>query len=76
MHKMLDLVPYQFVRPPSEYQAHFRESEVMAKYAREYGFSNVAIEDYPTGQTNSAGRPARNCGSPHRRTSTMFDIPR
>src|SRR5579872_5853476 len=51
MHTVLDLVPYQFVRPPSEYQGHFRESEVMAKYAREYGFSNVAIEDYPTGQT-------------------------
>ncbi len=51
MHTVLDLVPYQFVRPPSEYQAHFRESEVMAKYAKEYGFSNVAIEDYPTGQT-------------------------
>jgi hypothetical protein len=51
MHIVLDLVPYQFVRPPSEYQAHFRESEVMAKYAKEFGFSNVAIEDYPTGQT-------------------------
>jgi len=51
MHTVLDLVPYQFVRPPSEYQVHFRESEVMAKYAKEYGFSNVAIEDYPTGQT-------------------------
>src|SRR6202012_1221664 len=34
-----------------EYQGHFRESEVMAKFAKEYGFSNVAIEDYPTGQT-------------------------
>jgi aminopeptidase YwaD len=51
MHTVLDLVPYQFVRPPAEYQAHFREAEVMAKYAKEYGFSNVAIEDYPTGQT-------------------------
>jgi aminopeptidase YwaD len=51
MHHVLELVPYQFVRPPSEYQSHFRESEVMAKFAREYGFSNVAIEDYPTGQT-------------------------
>jgi hypothetical protein len=51
MHHVLDLVPYQFVRPPAEYQGHFRESEVMAKYAKEYGFSNVAIEDYPTGQT-------------------------
>src|SRR5579883_3016606 len=51
MHHVLELVPYQFVRPPSEYQGHFRESEVMARLAREYGFSNVAIEDYPTGQT-------------------------
>src|ERR1035438_10832474 len=49
MHHVLELVPYQFVRPPSEYQGHFRESEVMAKFAKEYGFSNVAIEDYPTG---------------------------
>jgi hypothetical protein len=51
MHHVLELVPYQFVRPPAEYQSHFRESEVMAKFAREYGFSNVAIEDYPTGKT-------------------------
>ena len=41
MHHVLELVPYQFVRPPSEYQGHFRESEVMAKFAKEYGFSNV-----------------------------------
>ena len=51
MHHVLELVPYQFVRPPSEYRGHFREAEVMAKFAKEYGFSNVAIEDYPTGQT-------------------------
>src|SRR6202167_3604310 len=51
MHHVLELVPYQFVRPPEEYKAHFREAEVMAKFARDYGFSNVAIEDYPTGVT-------------------------
>ena len=51
MHHLMQLVPYQFVRPPSEYQGHFRESEVMARLAKEYGFTNVAIEDYPTGQT-------------------------
>lgn len=51
MHHVLELVPYQFVRPPAEYQGHFREAEVMAKFAKEYGFSNVAIEDYPNGQT-------------------------
>src|SRR5689334_14640640 len=51
MHHVLQLVPYQFVRPPAEYQGHFRESEVMAKLAKEYGFTNVTIEDFPTGQT-------------------------
>ena len=51
MHHLMQLVPYQFVRPPSEYHGHFRESEVMAKLAKEYGFTNVTIEDYPTGQT-------------------------
>ena len=51
MHHVLELVPYQFVRPPSEYQGHFRESEKLAAMAKEYGFSKVAIEDYPTGQT-------------------------
>ena len=51
LHHVLELVPYQFVRPPSEYNAHFREAETMARFAKEYGFSNVVIEDYPTGQT-------------------------
>src|SRR5580765_4254576 len=51
MHHVLELVPYQFVRPPSEYQGHFHEAEVMARFAKEYGFSNVSIEDFPTGQT-------------------------
>jgi hypothetical protein len=35
MHHVLELVPYQFVRPPAEYQGHFRESEVMVKFARD-----------------------------------------
>src|SRR6478672_7486734 len=51
LHHVLDQVPYQFVRPPSEYQGHFRESEAVAKLATEYGFTNVKIEDFPTGQT-------------------------
>ena len=56
MHHVLELVPYQFVRPPSEYQGHFRESEVMARLAKEYGFSNVTIEDYPTRPDLAADR--------------------
>src|ERR1700744_3614751 len=49
MHNVLEQVPYQFVRPPSEYQGHFREAEAVARLAKEYGFANVTIEDYPTG---------------------------
>jgi hypothetical protein len=51
LHNVLEQVPYQFVRPPSEYQGHFREAEAVARMAKEYGFSNVTIEDFPTGQT-------------------------
>ena len=36
MHHVEELVPYQRVRPASEYQGHFRESEVMAGFAKEY----------------------------------------
>jgi hypothetical protein len=50
MHTVLELVPYQRVRPPTEYDVHFRESEVMARMAREYGFENVAIESFASGQ--------------------------
>ena len=48
MHHVLELVPYQRVRPLSEYTGNFRESEVMARFAKEYGYSNVRIETFPT----------------------------
>ena len=50
MHHVLELVPYQRVRNPEEYKGHFRESEVMAQFAKEYGFSNIAIESFAEGQ--------------------------
>jgi len=50
MHHVLELVPYQRVRPPSEYNAPYRESRVMADFAKEYGYSNVTIETYGTPQ--------------------------
>ncbi len=51
MHHLLELVPYQRVRPLGEYRAdgHFRESDVMARFAREYGYSTVEIESFPGG---------------------------
>jgi peptidase M28-like protein len=54
MHHVLELVPYPRIRPTSEYTAHFRESEVMAGFAREYGYSTVEIESFPTNQRNWA----------------------
>jgi hypothetical protein len=51
MHNLLEQVPYQFVRLPAEYEGHFREAEAVARMAKEYGFSKVGIEDFPTGQT-------------------------
>src|SRR5512138_1504535 len=47
MHHVLELVPYPRIRPIAEYQGHFRESEVIAGFAREYGFSSVDIESFP-----------------------------
>ena len=48
MHHLLELVPYQRVRLPDEYNGPYRESQVMAKFAKEYGFANVTIETYGT----------------------------
>jgi aminopeptidase YwaD len=50
MHHVLELVPYPRIRPVSEYTGHFRESEVMAGFARDYGFSSVEIESFPSPQ--------------------------
>lgn len=50
MHHLLELVPYQRVRKPAEYNTHFQESEVMAQFARDYGFDNVTIESFASGQ--------------------------
>ncbi len=47
---VLELVPYPRVRSQAEYESHFRESEVMARFAKEYGYSNVEIESFPGGQ--------------------------
>src|SRR6187200_2303803 len=48
MHHVLELVPYPRVRPLTEYTGNFRESEVMARFARDYGYSDVRIESFPT----------------------------
>ncbi len=57
MHHVLELVPYQRVRLPEEYNGPYRESRVMADFAKEYGFSNVSIEVFQQGGT--AWQPTR-----------------
>lgn len=52
MHHVLELVPYPRVRSRAEHEGHFRESEVMAQFAREYGYANVEIEPFPSPQGN------------------------
>jgi Zn-dependent M28 family amino/carboxypeptidase len=48
MHHVLEYVPYQRVRPTSEYTVGpFRESKATADFAKEYGFSTVEIEKFP-----------------------------
>jgi hypothetical protein len=57
LHHVLEMVPYPRVRERSEYTGHFRESTVVAKYASEYGFSNVEIESLPSpGRTWAASQ--------------------
>jgi hypothetical protein len=50
MHHLLELVPYPRVRSRAEYEGHFRENEVMAKFAKDYGYANVEIESFPVPQ--------------------------
>jgi Peptidase family M28 len=48
MHHILELVPWQRVRLPEEYNEPFHESQVIAENARRYGFRNIAIETFGT----------------------------
>ena len=49
LHTVLELVPYQRVRPLSEYAGNFQESEVAMRLAREAGYSDVRVESFPAG---------------------------
>src|SRR5690606_35463457 len=51
LNSLLEMVPYHRIRPPSEYDCHFRESQVVALMARAAGFANVTIEEFGPGGT-------------------------
>lgn len=57
MNHLLELVPYQRVRPPEEYKGPFRESQVIERFAKSYGFSNIKTVVYQQGGT--AYQPTR-----------------
>ena len=46
MHHLLELVPYQRVRLPEEYGGPYRETRVIADFAKRYGFTNIAVETF------------------------------
>lgn len=47
LQAVLEMVPYPRIRDRAEYTGHFRESEMMARLAREYGYASVEIESFP-----------------------------
>jgi len=49
MHHLLELVPYQRIRTPEEYNQPFRESQVIERFAKAYGFSNIKTVVYQQG---------------------------
>lgn len=57
MHHLLELVPYQRVRPPEEYSGPYRETQVIERFARSYGYSNIKTVVYKQGTT--AYQPTR-----------------
>jgi aminopeptidase YwaD len=46
MHHILEQVPYQRVRLPSDYDKKFRETQTIVDFAKEYGFQNIAVETF------------------------------
>jgi hypothetical protein len=55
MQHVLELVPYQRVRPTSEYNKPFRETAVIVDRAKEYGFANVTVDTF--GDETKAWQP-------------------
>lgn len=51
LHNVSEIVPFSMVRPHSEYEGTFRESVVLSQLAREAGFQNVQIEQFPATPT-------------------------
>lgn len=46
LHTVLESTPYPRIRARAEYEGHFRENEVIARLAKDYGFAEVKIESF------------------------------
>ncbi len=46
LHTVLESTPYPRIRARAEYEGHFRENEVIARLAKDYGFADVKIESF------------------------------
>ncbi len=60
MHTILEMVPYQRVRLPSEYDGTFRESEVMARLPR--NTASVTSRSKYTARARPGSRRKASCG--------------
>src|ERR1035438_762220 len=49
IHHVAELAPFPHSRTRDEYEKRFRESDIIARFARDYGFSGVEIESFPGG---------------------------
>ncbi len=75
LHHVLELVPYPRVRSREEYQGHFRESTVMERFAREYGYRHVEIESFPSAPSWYASRGELWIVAPEsRKLADIYDI--
>ena len=46
MQHVLEMVPYQRIRLPGDYDKEFRETQVVVDFAKRYGFSDVTVETF------------------------------
>ena len=72
MHHIMEFVPYVRVRPIDEYKGHFRESEAMANFAKQYGYSTAEIESYPTTNVRLDTRDCQHCIASLRPTASIL----
>jgi aminopeptidase YwaD len=71
---VLDIAAYEHVRPAEEYTGTYRESAVVEKLARDYGFSNVRITRLPMAYKQWAGQQAElSTTEPERRVVSRYE---